>query len=163
MTYKKYAYISGALTNMSDEARATLRDFYEKLAGICREFGLGAYVPHLVSDPKLAAHLTPQEVDDLDREAVMGSCLLVAYVGVASLGVGIEIEMAYHAHKPVVLLCEKETVDARKLSRLVRGNRMVMEEVLFRDLTEAEEKFRVFLRTFCAAHRDPKIPQHLRV
>lgn len=162
MTQRRYVYISGALTSMTDERRCELRDFYQKLAVVCSEFDLNAYVPHLVSDPKLAAHLTPQEVDDLDREAVMGSCLVAAYVGIPSFGVGIELEMAYHAHKPVVLLCEKGTVDDRMLSRLVRGNRMVADELLFHGFADAAEKFRIFLGTWCGAMRAQTRPPLLR-
>jgi len=163
MAFKRFVYISGALTSTTEEELAVLRSFYERLGEVCAESGLGAYIPHQVSDPLRAKSLTPRDVDRLDREAVTACCLVIAYVGRVSFGVGIEIEMAYHANKPVVLLCERETIDARRLSRLVRGNPAVAREIVFGHHASAIEQLRVFLADFCDAHRSAHVPALLRV
>ena len=144
--HSRFAYISGALSDMTEEERTALRSFYESIARVCNDLHLHAYVPHLVSDPAKNADLSPHDVDALDREAVTRSALVIAYVGRPSTGVGIEIEMAYHANKPVIILCEKQIVLSRRLSRLVRGSPAVIKEILFDDREEATVLLANFLR-----------------
>jgi hypothetical protein len=160
---KRFAYISGALSDMTEEERVVLRALYERLAEACRTYGLDAYVPHLVSDPAKAPDLTPKDVDRLDREAVTSSCLVIAYVGRASTGLGIEVEMAFHANRPVVILYEKERFEARRISRLIRGNPAVVEEISFYNVEEAIMELKVFLRRFSDKRREDTLPELLRV
>jgi hypothetical protein len=145
---KKSVYISGALTDMSERERARLRKFYDDVGEMCRENGLEPYCPHIYGDPKLVAHLTPKEIDRIDRLAVTQSYLVVAYVGVPSIGVGIEVELAHHADKPVVLLYEKVKSDQRRITRLVRGNPAVIREIAFEDFADALAQLRGFLHDF---------------
>lgn len=147
---------------MDESTRAELRLRYEQLEEVCREFDLGGYVPHMFSDPTRDPNMTPQEVDDRDREAVTSSVLVLAYVGRPSLGVGIEIEMAVHAAKPVVTLCEKRVVDARKLSRLVLGSPALVQEIIFDTWEDAFQQVRDFLKIFCAKMRAPDRPALLQ-
>jgi hypothetical protein len=92
--------------------------------------GLRAYLPHRVSDPVAAAHLDPRTVYDIDRAHVTASRVVVAYAGIPSFGVGIEVELAREHGIPVVLVCERE----RTVSRLLLGNPAVVEIVRFTDL-----------------------------
>lgn len=119
---ERWVYVAGPLTDMSEARRVVLRKFYEDIGRVCERNGLKAYVPHLASDPVQAAHLTPMEVDVLDRGKVMGAVLVIAYVGEPSTGVGIEVEIANQAGIPVWLLYEQEKFNQRRVSRLVRGN-----------------------------------------
>src|SRR5918992_5475311 len=86
------AYISGALTAQDDAPRMKL--FYEVLAEIVEAAGLRAYLPHRVTDPVDAAELDPRAVYEIDRAHVTGAAVVVAYAGVPSFGVGIEVELA---------------------------------------------------------------------
>ncbi len=122
------AYVSGALTALEDGAR--MRLFYELLAEVVETAGLRAYLPHRVSDPVTAAHLDPRTVYDIDRAHVTASRVVVAYAGIPSFGVGIEVELAREHGVPVVLVCERE----RTVSRLLLGNPAVVEVVRFTDL-----------------------------
>ncbi|MCL4416757.1 MAG: hypothetical protein M1365_08695 [Actinobacteria bacterium] len=79
----------------------------------------------------------------IDYEKVVNSCLVIAYVGLPSIGVGCEIEMARTANVHVVLLCEEECQD--RVSRLVLGNPAVIDIVPFKNLDEMEEKLRLAL------------------
>lgn len=158
VTFQKMVYISGALTVMLEEERAALRRFYTDLGRVCKEFGFVVYLPHIYGDPKLVAHKTAQEIDEIDRLAVTSSCLVVAYVGVPSIGVGIEIEMANHADKPVILLCEK----GKSVSRLVRGNAAVCSEIFFTDFDDAKTQLRAFLAPFKDPDRSGHLPPPLR-
>src|SRR6266508_2580791 len=122
------AYVSGALTALEDGAR--MRLFYELLAEVVETVGLRAYLPHRVSDPVAAAHLDPRTVYDIDRAHVTGSRVVVAYAGIPSFGVGIEVELAREHGIPVILVVERD----RTVSRLLLGNPAVVEVVRFADL-----------------------------
>ncbi len=122
------AYVSGALTALEDGAR--MRLFYELLAEVMESAGLRAYLPHRVTDPVDAAHLDPRAVYDIDRAHVTAARVVVAYAGMPSFGVGIEVEIAREHGIPVILVAERE----RTVSRLLLGNPAVVEVVRFADL-----------------------------
>jgi hypothetical protein len=122
------AYISGALTGLDDVPRAKL--FYELLAEIADAAKLRAYLPHRVTDPVAAAHLDPRAVYEIDRAHVTAAAVVVAYGGVPSFGVGIEVELAREHGIPVIVVAERE----RAVSRLLLGNPAVVEVVRFADL-----------------------------
>jgi 2'-deoxynucleoside 5'-phosphate N-hydrolase len=118
----KSIYVSGSLTDLTDAELSQLRKFYDQIAGVCREHDFEPYVPHHYGDPSWLKDLTPARIDRIDRLAVTQAYLVVAYVGRASTGVGIEIEIAHHANKPVVLMYERKQLEGRRVTRLARGN-----------------------------------------
>lgn len=122
------AYISGALTAVEDAARTRL--FYELLGEVVGAAGLRAYLPHRVTDPVTAADLEPRAVYDIDRAHVTGARVVIAYAGIPSFGVGIEVELAREHGIPVILVVERD----RTVSRLLLGNPAVVEVVRFADL-----------------------------
>src|SRR3989449_7294197 len=122
------AYISGALTALDDALRTKL--FYEVLAEIAEAAGLRAYLPHRVTDPVVAAHLDPRAVYEIDRAHVTSAAVLIAYAGIPSFGVGIEVELAREHGVPVIIVAERD----RPISRLLLGNPAVVEVVKFADL-----------------------------
>ena len=160
---RKSVYIAGPLTDVSPKDRAIYREYYESLGKVCAEFGLEPYLPHQHSDPARHLHLTPQRVDQIDRLAVTQSVLVVAYVGAPSLGVGIEVEMAHHASKPVVILAEQTKIVARRITRMVRGNPAVMSEIAFRDFEDAKIQLHQFLQGFVQEMSDAELPRPLRL
>jgi hypothetical protein len=122
------AYISGALTALDDAPRTKL--FYEVLAEIAEAAGMRAYLPHRVSDPVATAHLDPRAVYEIDRAHVTSAAVLIAYAGIPSFGVGIEVELAREHGVPVIIVAERD----RPISRLLLGNPAVVEVVKFADL-----------------------------
>ena len=160
---RKSVYIAGPLTDMPADKRAMMRKFYESLGEICEEFGLQPYLPHQHSDPELHVQLTPQRTDQLDRLAVTSSYLVIAYVGVPSIGVGIEVEMANHANKPVVILAEQTKIVGKRVTRLVRGNPAVMAEISFRDFEDAKIQLHEFLQRFTDNMNESDLPETLRL
>jgi hypothetical protein len=122
------AYVSGALGALDDGAR--MRLFYELLAEVVESVGLRAYLPHRVSDGVAAAHLEPRAVYDIDRAHVTAARVVVAYAGIPSFSVGIEVELAREHQVPVVLVVERE----HTVSRLLLGNPAVVDVVRFADL-----------------------------
>ncbi len=150
-------YISGALSDMQEQELEEKRQLYVSLAEVCKERGFEPYLPHIYGDPLRMASLTPQRIDRIDRLAVVQSRLVVAYVGKASLGVGIEVEMAFHSNKPVILMFEK----GKKVSRLVRGNPGVVREIQYENLTDAREQLGVFLAEFNNQLKAEELPPPL--
>jgi hypothetical protein len=146
------AYISGALTALDDAPRTKL--FYELLAEIAEAAGLRAYLPHRVTDPVAAAHLDPRAVYEIDRAHVTSAAVLIAYAGIPSFGVGIEVELAREHSVPVVVVAERE----RPISRLLLGNPAVVEVVKFADLDGLRRTLTAALVSAASTSRDGARP-----
>ncbi len=118
-------YVSGALTNVPD--LDSLKNLYEAIGDLCRQASIDAYVPHLKTDPVKNPDVTPEEVYRTDKEQVVTSDLVVAYVGIPSLGVGMELAYADTLDIPVVLLYEK----GARVSRMARGFPSIIAQIEF--------------------------------
>lgn len=160
---KRMVYISGALTDMEETERAKLRSWYEWMGSVCEDAGFSVYLPHRFGDPKRNADKTPQQIDIIDRTAVTQCFMMLAYVGIPSIGVGIEIEMAWHATKPTILLVEQEKINERRVSRLVRGNPSVWHEIGFKDHEDAIRQLKEYLPKFIEEFRAQGLPSPLSV
>jgi 2'-deoxynucleoside 5'-phosphate N-hydrolase len=146
------AYISGALTAIDDAPRTKL--FYEVLAEIAQATGLRAYLPHRVSDPVAAAHLDPRAVYEIDRAHVTSAVVVIAYAGIPSFGVGIEVELAREHGVPVIIVAERD----RPISRLLLGNPAVVELVKFVDLDGLRRALTAALETVASVKREGARP-----
>jgi sigma-70-like protein len=142
------AYISGALTALEDGPRTRL--FYELLAEIAEAAGLRAYLPHRVTDPVVATHLDPRSVYEIDRAHVTSAAVLIAYAGIPSFGVGIEVELAREHSVPVIVVAERD----RTISRLLLGNPAVVEVVKFADLDGLRRTLAAAIATVTSVTRD---------
>jgi hypothetical protein len=146
------AYVSGALTALDDAPRTKL--FYELLAEIAAAAGLRAYLPHRVTDPVAAAHLDPRAVYEIDRAHVTSAAVLIAYAGIPSFGVGIEVELAREHAVPVIIVTERD----RPISRLLLGNPAVVEVVKFTDLEGLRRTLSAALAAVASMGRDGARP-----
>lgn len=146
------AYISGALTALDDAPRTKL--FYEVLAEIAEAAGLRAYLPHRVTDPVAIAHLDPRAVYEIDRAHVTSAAVVIAYAGIPSFGVGIEVELAREHGVPVIVVAERD----RPISRLLLGNPAVVEVVKFADLDGLRRALAAALAAVATVTRDGARP-----
>jgi 2'-deoxynucleoside 5'-phosphate N-hydrolase len=162
MTQKWLAYVSGALSDLPEEVRERYLAFYVAIGELLASCGLEPYVPHLHTDPVKHKDVTPGQVDDIDRTAVTMSVIVVAVLDYPSLGVGGEVEMAYHANKPVVALCQKDRLESRRISRLTRGNPAVAEEIVYRDHMDALAQLGKYIRTFMQCREESILPEVLK-
>jgi hypothetical protein len=158
----RLVYISGALSDIPEASREQYLRFYEAIGNLVASLGFTPYVPHWNTDPVRHRDVTPQQVDLIDRTAVTSSVLVVAVADNPSLGVGIEVEMAYHAAKPVVLVCHRDRVAQRRISRLVRGNPAVVREIVYVDQLEALEQLKTFLRSWQQEREQGILPALLK-
>lgn len=155
-------YVSGALSDLPDAIRPQYLAFYESIGRLITNMGLVPYVPHLHTDPIRHKDVTPSQVDLIDRTAVTSSVLVIAVADNPSLGVGIEVEMAYHAAKPVVLVCRSNRVAERKISRLVRGNPAVIVEIIYQDHSDAISQLETFIRSWLGEREESVLPAVLQ-
>lgn len=132
-------FISGALTGI--ENSDIIKADYERVAWLCEELGATVYRPWRNTDPVAHPHVPPREVYELDRYHVSTSDLVIAYVGIPSLGTGQEIEIAQERGVPVLLLYER----GKRISRMTRGSPNVIAEVRFDDIEEALQQIRAIL------------------
>lgn len=154
-------YVSGALSDVPKGIRRSYIDFYESIGKVVESVGLYPYIPHRNTDPVRHKDVSPREVDIIDRTAVTSAVLIIAVADNPSLGVGIEVEMAYHAHKPVILLCKEERIIERRISRLMRGNPAIVREIIFNDFDEALKELAQYLNAFLKERKESILPDVL--
>ena len=140
-------YISGALTSLDDASR--LKAFYEEVAKLCASFGMEPYLPHKATDPVQHPDITAVDVYATDERRVSECDLVIAYVGIPSLGVGAEIEIAKAHQIPVVLLYET----GKPISRLIRGNPAVIARIRFTSFEDAVEQLKSVIQSIIRKDR----------
>lgn len=155
-------YVSGALSDVPSDIRPQYIEFYESIGRLVESLGLTAYVPHQNTDPVRHKDVTPKQVDLIDRTAVTSAMLVVAVADNPSLGVGIEVEMAFHSSKPVVLLSERGRLEQRRISRLIRGNPAVCHEIIYDKVDEALMLLQAFLAGFMQEREESVLPDSLK-
>ncbi|OGI21702.1 MAG: hypothetical protein A3J06_00255 [Candidatus Moranbacteria bacterium RIFCSPLOWO2_02_FULL_48_19] len=135
-------YIAGGLTNIGNYH---LKDIYKKLGKLCVSQGLEAYAPHLSGmDPVKNPEVTPQVVWHNDHRHVASADLVIAYVGVPSLGVGAELEIARATASDIVLWYFK----GEKVSRMALGNPSVKHRIEAENEKDLYTKLLVVLASY---------------
>jgi 2'-deoxynucleoside 5'-phosphate N-hydrolase len=132
-------YISGALTGIKNLEE--IKDFYEDAGFLCQGFGMQAYVPHLTTDPVNNPDITPQLVFETDKYQISQADLVIGYIGIPSLGVGMELAYAEVNKIPVILLYEEN----KHISRFPRGIPTVIAEIQFSSYEDALNQLKIFL------------------
>ncbi len=143
-------YVSGALTNLENPTKT--KAFYEEIGLLCEEIGLQAYVPHKQTDPVNNPDISPSGVFDQDEYQVRNSNLVIAYLGVPSFGVGMELGFAVTNKIPIILLYEA----GERISRLPRGIPTVIAEIQFHDHEDALNQLKNILTKWKLDH--PQFP-----
>lgn len=146
----KTVYVAGPLTELSPEKIESVKKFYTRLAELCEEvMGVRAFVPHEHYDPVLHKNFTPAQVDKAERDQVCNKTSLLLVCAIApSWGGGIEVEMANTKGIPVIILCESEKLEQRKISRLLRGNPAVREIIAYSTETDVVKKLKSILNKY---------------
>lgn len=121
--FNKPAYACGGLTEVPKKEQAALKRFYEGVADVFeRVTGVRAWVPHEHYDPKKHAHFTPAEVWAAECNIVCHQTGFIVVCGYfPSWGGGIEVAWATQHGVPGILLCDKQRLEDRLVSRLLRG------------------------------------------
>jgi len=131
-----HVYVSGALSGLSGQELARVIVIYDQIARAAEESALGAYLPHR-SPTAPGSKMEPSAVWRTDFLMVTEAELVVAYIGVPSLGVGSEIEMARAANVPVILVCETDRL--AHVSRLALGSPAVERVLAFENPAQLDQ------------------------
>jgi hypothetical protein len=121
---EKSIYVCGPLTELAPADQVRVKLTYQRVADVGQDvLGVRGFVPHEHYDPIRHATATPQDVDNAERDQVCNrtSCLVVI-AEAPSWGGGIEVEMANSSGIPVLIFAEQAKLEARLISRLLRGN-----------------------------------------
>ncbi len=132
-------YISGALTH------GNRKEFYEAIGRKVEEVGFIAHVPHLHNNN---AEKQKYGFYRFDKKQIEKSCMLVAYVGHPSLGVGSELEMAVNKGIPIILIWQKGEL----VSRFTREMPNIVASYEFESPEEAVEWIGKYLVEFFKAN-----------
>ena len=98
------AYLACALTGVDADQRSLVFQISDSLSQICREHGIDLYEPRKSTDPVHHPDVEDSEVFRKDRERVLGSDLLVFLGHFPSTGAGQELDFAYSAMLPIVII-----------------------------------------------------------
>jgi transcriptional regulator with XRE-family HTH domain len=111
------AYLASALTGLSEEQRQLVFQLSDVVATVCSEQGINLYEPRKKTDP--VHHTTVPDVDvfAIDRERVLRSDLCIHLCHYPSTGSGEELDFAYSALVPIILISHERT----KVSRMITG------------------------------------------
>ncbi len=148
MSISKSAFVCGPLTGLPEEKQSSIKLFYEKIGDVCEKaIGVKSFVPHKHYDPIKHKDYTPEQVNKAERRQVCKKTLVLVVVTVApSWGGGIEVEMANRSDVPVILICEKERLKKRKISRLLRGNPAVKATITYENQKEVYPRLETELK-----------------
>ncbi|MDD5110242.1 MAG: hypothetical protein PHI63_03425 [Patescibacteria group bacterium] len=153
MRQSESAYVCGPLTELSLRKKRRAKRLYVRIADLCQEvLGARAFVPHEHYDPKKHAHFTPAQVDTAERHQIRNHTTHLVVVALEpTWGGGIEVEMANRYGVPAFILVERGKLEARKISRLLRGNPAVQAIIAYDTEEEAIRKLRAELTKPIAA------------
>lgn len=145
---RKTAYICGPLTELPLEEQAAAKKLYEDAAEVVRQVtGMRAFVPHEHYDPVKHADFSPKQVDAAERRQVSEeTSVLIVFALAPSWGGGIEVEIANDHDVPGLLFCERKKLEARKISRLLRGNPAFKKLSAFDSYDDALKQLEIALR-----------------
>lgn len=130
-------YIAGAFNHAES---ASTKDFMRRIGEALRNRGYEPLLPYSIAHPDRVATIPHEEIVEFDVDHVSEADLLIAYVGVPSLGVGMEIMLAYEQQKPVIAVYEKGRAVSRMVLGVVPPERRVEFESLEQALTGIVEK-----------------------
>jgi transcriptional regulator with XRE-family HTH domain len=111
------AYLACALTGLSKEQRQLMFQLSDVVSDICSQYGIALYEPRKKTDPVHHANVSDADVFKMDRERVLSSDLLIHLSHYPSTGSGQELDFAYNALLPIVIISH----DENRVSRMITG------------------------------------------
>jgi transcriptional regulator with XRE-family HTH domain len=111
------AYLASALTGLTPDQRDVVFSLSDKISLICAEHGIDLYEPRKATDPVHHSSVKDSQVFKIDRDTVLSSDLLVHLCHFPSTGAGEELDFAYSALVPIVLISHGQS----RVSRMITG------------------------------------------
>lgn len=135
------AYLATALTGLTNEQRQLVFHLSDTVALVCRELDIDVYEPRKKTDPQHHADVSDTEVFRIDRERVLRSDLLIHLCHFPSTGSGQELDFAYNALLPILLIRPAE----RRASRMITGIPSLKVEIAYQEPEELRAELSVRL------------------
>ena len=137
------AYLACALTGLDTDQRSLIFQISDSLAIICQKHGIELYEPRKSTDPVHHSEVPDYQVFRRDRERVLGSDLLVFLSHYPSTGAGQELDFAYTAMLPIVIISRSSD----RISRMVTGIPTLSVQIQYDEPEELRARFDACLDT----------------
>lgn len=111
------AYLASALTGLTHDQRQLVFHLSDSIAEVSRRHGINVYEPRKATDPVHHSDVPAAKVWEVDRDRVLSSDLLIHLGHFPSTGAGEELDFAYNALVPIILISHGDI----RLSRMVSG------------------------------------------
>jgi len=111
------AYLASALTGLDKDQRSLIFHLSDIISTICEKNGISLYEPRKKTDPVHHPEVHDKEVFATDRKGVLSSDLLIYLSHFPSTGAGQELDFAYGAMLPIIVISRAEDT----VSRMVTG------------------------------------------
>jgi transcriptional regulator with XRE-family HTH domain len=111
------AYLASALTGLSGDQRNLVFQISDAISVICKDVGIELYEPRKKTDPVHHSDISDMEVFQTDRERVLNSDLVIHLCHFPSTGSGEELDFAFNALVPIILISHGES----RVSRMISG------------------------------------------
>ena len=131
------AYLASALTGEDEPQRNERLKVSDLLADICGKHNISLYRPGDHTDPIMHAHIEDFSVRRIDRTKVLQSDLLILLSHLPSFGAGEELEFAFNALMPMIIISPAGT----RLSRMVTGIPAFQMHIQYKDHDELKRDF----------------------
>ncbi|MEQ8272386.1 MAG: hypothetical protein RKU31_01905 [Deltaproteobacteria bacterium] len=131
-------YLACALSDLGNESRDFLFHLSDIVSVICREHDIDVYEPRKNTDPVHHGDVSDVEVFKTDRERVLQSDVLIHLCHYPSTGSGQELDFAYTALLPIILIRKSE----KRASRMVTGIPSLKIELAYVEPEELRESLR---------------------
>jgi hypothetical protein len=141
---KRKVFISGALSSAQGTVR--LEVFYERIGELCEGRGMEVFIPHRDANPERLDGFTNDLLYQSNMERLKSTDLIIAYAGLPSIGVGMEVQEACHLNIDVITLAEK----GFPVSKPLQGCPSVMSHVAFKDFDDAIAQLEVIIGKWMA-------------
>jgi 2'-deoxynucleoside 5'-phosphate N-hydrolase len=128
MSRAKKIYLGGAITHAGDEQ---VLQWYQDITETLEKIGYEVFLPH--RDVHLPKHKDEQDIHAINMKAIKHADLVIAYVGIPSLGVGMVLQRAQKKMIPTILLAEENST----LSEMILHTANIKTIIRFHDKEDA--------------------------
>lgn len=125
-------YLACALTGLTETERRYVFQLSDTVATVCKSFNIDLYEPRKVTDPNFNPDVPDHQVFEIDRQKVLQSDVLIFLSHYPSVGAGQELDFAYNALLPIIVIAHSEV----RVSRMVTGIPGMLIKITY---TEPEE------------------------
>ncbi len=133
----KSVFISGALSRVSGKVR--LEVFYDLIAQLCQRKGFRVFLPYRDANPDKIPGLSNRQLYLSNMEKLgKDTNLLIAYCGLPSVGVGMEVQAASQLGLDVIALAEKDL----ELSKPLQGCPAIIALIRFENFDDALDQLK---------------------